>query len=760
MATKTKTRMSQRDLTRALDRITATLPDIEGVVGPARRPARDRWSAEGILGRAWEMIARPGEDSIRRMYSHVFTPWYWGGATFGASALFAGMAAQADLAPAAASLIAAAGAGLAAAVTPRVLRSRWGKRRFPREAAWVAAETGHTRVVAGVAVAYTALTALAAPATTEGWTTTAAAGVLTLLTVSARWWQHHRHAIVVRRPGLEEIFTGPLPDPEDSGQAVPADLMGRLTTRWPTHVAAPGKMLPGAALLEVHPTTFGLMAKVETDGDGQSAEAVRAQLARLGAALKISASQLEIEEDAPEGDAEPDPTVFWIRAISRKIMDVPVPLEDGASRVILREGRTLIRMGRYVDGDGEPEWLLYDGKSMWSGYIGGITGSGKSSLSEGLMLGMMQTGCTYTIYIDPKGGQSSPLIAEHANWFIGDSEMATWNTVVDGLITLVKERGKYLAAQGQSGFQASREFPGVSLIFDEFYEVKNDPALAEKVGWLARKGRSVGVTVVIITQGYGLEDFGHDSVRANATAANSVALKMRANQASIFARDFPRSNPATLPDTENQPRNKGLAVSLKGRDCVMRTAYSGDEVTARLMAEAAQVQVRDLDPFSADAFDEGTSGMFARRLEDADAAQAAAAEEIAARIDRGRKLLSGQSVDRPARPEPVRPAAAPAAGGFAMPPEVPHRVLVDLGLVREAKEEAAAQVTPDGITGAAARVLELVRERSAVTTSEAVEALRQVPGCGATAVKAALRELRDAGLIVKPGSLKAPWRPA
>ena len=99
-----------------------------------------------------------------------------------------------------------------------------------------------------------------------------------------------------------------------------------------------------------------------------------------------------------------------------------------------------------------------------------------------------------------------------------------------------------------------------------------------------------------------------------------------------------------------------------------------------------------------------------------------------------------------------------------MPPEVPHRVLVDLGLVREEKAaaaaEAAAQVTPDGITGAAARVLELVRERSAVTTSEAVEALRQVPGCGATAVKAALRELRDAGLIVKPGSLKAPWRPA
>ena len=161
-------------------------------------------------------------------------------------------------------------------------------------------------------------------------------------------------------------------------------------------------MLAGARLLKAEPTTFGVMAKVETVADGQGAEMVRAHLSRLGAALKISPSQLEIEEDAPE-EGEPDPTVFWIRAISRQIMDVPVPLEDGRDRVIERDGKTLIRMGRYVDGDGEPEWLLYDGKSMWSGYIGGITGSGKSSLSEGLMLGMMQTGCTYTIYIDPKG---------------------------------------------------------------------------------------------------------------------------------------------------------------------------------------------------------------------------------------------------------------------------------------------------------------------------------------------------------------------
>ncbi|MEU0237577.1 hypothetical protein ABZ234_07795 [Nocardiopsis sp. NPDC006198] len=765
MAVKTKTRRTAWGRARRAW-------DIE--IGDADRagPSRAKgWSPEGVLDATWQALARPGPGSLRRMYEHVFVPWYWGGGAFAAIAAHVGLAAGADLVPAASALVAAAGAGLTAAVAPGVLRSRWGQRRFPSAAAWVRAEVGHTRVVAGVAVTFATLAAAAAPTTLDGWSTTAAAGVLTLLGVSARWWQHHRHALVVRRPGLEEIFTGPLPDPESSGAAVPADLLGRITTRWGAHVAAEAKMLPGAKMLEVQPTPFGALVKVETVGDGQGAEMVRANLGRLGSALKISPAQLEIEDDAPQ-EGEPDPTVFWIRAISRQIMDVPVPLEDGRSRVVERDGKTLIRMGRYVDGDGEPEWLLYDGKSMWSGYIGGITGSGKSSLSEGLMLGMMQTGCTYTVYIDPKGGQSSPRIAEHANWFIGSSELADWHAVVDGLITLVKERGKYLKAQGKSGFKPSRDFPGVSLIFDEFYEVKADPVLAEKVGWLARKGRSTGVTVLIITQGYGLEDFGHDSVRANTTVANSVALKMRANQASIFSRDFPRSNPARLPDTENQPRNKGLAVSLKGRDCIMRTAYSGDEVTDRLMAEASEVQVQDLDPFSADALDEGSGGMFASRLEDAEAAEAAGAEEIAARIARGKALLGGARPVREKKAGPPVPAPGRSGGGFAvgvtMPPAIPHQVLVDLGLAREEKaaaiETARAEVAaPAGVEGTAAGVLELIRHRRVITTAEVLEAFqdeqgRPQKGYGATAVKAALRELAEAGLITKPGSRKAPWR--
>lgn len=756
MATKTKPRpVTARDLHRALTTSTDTPEKLR----------RRSWSAEGLLTQAWTALTQPGPDTLRRMYAHVFTPWYWGGAIFSCSALYTGMAAHAGLAPVAITLIAAAGAGLAAVVTPRVLRSRWARRRYPLASAWTQAETGHTRVVAGLAIAYTTLVAAASPTTIEGWGTTAAIGVLTLLGVSARWWQHHRHTLTVRRPGLEEIFTGPLPDPEATGASVPADLHGRISTRWSTHVSAQGKILSGAKLLSLKPTTFGVLAKVETVADGQGAEMVRANIDRLGTALKISSSQLEIEDDAPADGAEPDPTVFWIRAISRQIMDVPVPLDDGRDRVIEHDGKTLIRMGRYVDGDGEPEWLLYDGKSMWSGYIGGITGSGKSSLSEGLMLGMMQTGCTYTIYIDPKGGQSSPRIAEHANWFIGSSEFDVWHAVVDGLITLVKERGKYLAAQGTSGFRPSPEFPGVCLIFDEFYEVKADPVLAEKVGWLCRKGRSSGVVAMIITQGYGLEDFGHDSVRANATVANSVALKMRANQASIFARDFPKSNPATLPDTENQPRNKGLAVSLKGRDTIMRTAYSGDEATERLMAQAAQVQVQDLDPYSADALDEGSGGLFATRMEDTEAAEAAAAEEIAARIERGRRLLSGGAVHREPG-TPTAPAERTPSGpnaGMTLPPQVPHRVLVDLGLARQEKA-AAAQTTPDrvtvsvGVNGAAAEVLTVLQNRRVATTSEVVGALQGRPGCGATAVKAALAELREAGHIIKPGSRKAPWR--
>lgn len=753
MAKNTRTRAATvNDLARSLD---ATLNETRkttaaGADTRARAAHSREMDTESVPGKLWRALVRPGEGTLRRMYAHVFTPWYWGAPAFAAMSLHVGMAAEAGIAPAASALIAATGAGLTAAVAPAVLRSRWGQRRFPMASHWVRTQVGHSRTIAGVAVTGAVLMAAADPATADGWTLACSSAVLTLLSVSARWWQYHRHHTGVILPSWQDT---PVQDPagQGSGSTTPSDLHGRLVRRWDPHVAAEGKILPGARLLKVIPTTFGVMARVETGSDGQDMTTARAHLGRLGAALKINQSQLEIEEDDPEDGAEPDPTVFWLRVISRKIMDVPVPLDDGRPRVVVRDGKTMIRMGRYVDGDGEPEWLLYDGKSAWSGYVGGVTGSGKSSLTEGLALGMMQTGCTYIIYVDPKGGQSSPRIKDHANWFIPSGESQDWHAIADGLINLIKERGKYLQAQGTSGFQASAEFPGVNLIFDEYYEVKADSALVDKFGWIARKGRSSGVVLTVVTQGYGLDDLGKDSVRANVTAANAVALKMQQNQASNFTRDVPKSNPASLPDTENRPRNKGLAVSLRGRDCVMRTAYEGDDVTERLMQEASQVQVQDLDPFSADALNEGTKGMYERRHDDAEEAEAANEAEIAERIARGQRIQNGGKAGYAPQGADDAPGGADTAT-VDMPRElsqIPSLVLADIGAegIPGAAGSDPRETLLSGWSGPARSILETLHDGGAMRRGDLEERVCRAQGCARATFSRALNSLSEHGRI-------------
>jgi hypothetical protein len=741
----------------------AAIAAAEAVIQRERQePASSRWSAEGVAGWVWERFAHPAPDSLRTMYKHVFTPWYWGG---GVAAAIAAQEAAAVAAggPGAASLaLVAAGSAATANLAPHLLRTRWAARTQPHAADWAAREPGHTRLAANAAaLGATAVHALGlAGHTPDTLALSAGAGLLGFLGAGARYWQHHRHHTVVRRPGLG-TGTAPAATADGTPEELAPDVFGRLTQRWSV-VAAPGKVLAGAELVDPVRQPYGGLARIRLTED-QEASVVRSQIGRIAAGLRIPAGQIDISAHEPD-DGEPDPSILTIRVISSVIMRRPVPLDDDRPRVVTVDGKTLLRVGRYIDGDGEVYWLLYDGASMWSGYIGGVTGSGKSSLSDAVFLGMLETGCTYTIYIDPKGGQSSPRIAESCHWFVG-SDPADWEAVIDGLIAVIKARGKLLAYHGTSGFAPSPQFPGISLIFDEFYEVdKGSPELPGKVAWIARKGRSLGVTAMLLTQGYGLDDFGGlDAVRSNVGVANAFALKLKANQGSIFARDFPHlPNPALLPETEDRPQNKGLAVALKGRASVLRTAWSPAGRTSELIAEARAATIDHLDPYSADALDEGSGGLFGRRHELAEAEAAATEAEIAERTQRGRSLISGEPVrERPRRavqqggPAGRDPAAVAAAAGRTAPPAVPDRVLVDLAAWRRGEHREEAGPVPE--SSAAAAVLELLAERGPMGTQQIIDALAGRSGCGGTAVKAALPALAETDRIAKGGSRKSPW---
>ncbi|MGI5119306.1 hypothetical protein ACQEU5_07150 [Marinactinospora thermotolerans] len=757
MAASTKTRSRKKKPS------AAAIAAAEAVIQREQQEAasRARWSAEGVAGWVWERLAHPAPGTLRGMYKHVFTPWYWGGGVTAAIAVQEAAAVAAG-GPSAASLaLVAAGSAATANLAPRLLRSRWAARTHPHAADWVAREPGHARLTANAAaLGATAVHALGwAGHTPDTLALAGAAGLFGFLGVGARYWQYHRHHTVVRRPGLGQKIPAVASTADGmTEEALAPDVFGRLTQRWRV-VSAPGKVLSGAELLDPVPQPYGGLARIRLTED-QEASVVMSQIGRIAAALRIPAGQIDLSPHEPD-EGEPDPSILTIRVISSVIMRRPVPLDDGRSRVVVdAQGRTLLRVGRYVDGDGEVYWLLYDGASMWSGYIGGVTGSGKSSLSDAVFLGMLETGCTYTIYIDPKGGQSSPRIADSCHWFVG-SDPTDWEAVIDGLIAVIKARGKLLAYQGSSGFQPSPEMPGICLIFDEFYEVaKASPALPEKMAWLARKGRSVGVTAMLLTQGYGLDDFGGvDAVRSNVGVANAFALKLKANQGSIFARDFPHlPNPALLPETEDRPQNKGLAVALKGRNSVLRTAWSPAGRTSELITTARSATIDHLDPYSADALDEGSAGLFGRRHELAEAEAAATEAEIAERTQRGRTLISGEPVrDRPRTQQTALagkdPATTATAAGRTAPPAMPDRVLVDLEAWRRGEHRDTA--VPE--SPAAAAVLRLLAERGPLGTQQIIDALAGRPGCGSTAIKAVLPVLAETDRIAKGSSRKSPW---
>lgn len=711
-----------------------------------------RWKSESVPGRIWKALMSPSPDSLRGMYSHTFTPWRWGGAWAVGVALQEAITAAAGGGTWTSLALVAAGSTTTGQVLASACSTRWGKRWAPHTADWVVRDPAHARVTAALgALGATVLHAagMLAGHSLDTLALGAAGGVVGVAVTGARYWQHHRHYTEVHCPTKTKNDA-----PPSQSQPLASDVHGRLIQRWPVVNASNG-VLPGAQLCDVQRTSFGAVARVQLVPGQQSLGMVHSNLERIASALRIPPAQLEFTPDEPE-EGEPDPTVVHLRVVSTQTMRRPVPLDDGRPRVVIdRQGRTLVPVGRYVDGDGEVCWLLYDGSSMWPGYIGGVTGSGKSSLSEALFVGLLESGCTYTIYIDPKGGQSSPRIKRHCHWFIGDDQ-EQWGRLADGLIAVIHARGRLLAHQGSSGFQPSPEMPGISVLIDEAYEVAKVPNLADKLAWIARKGRSVGVALTLITQGYGLDDFGGvDALRSNTGVVNAFALKLKANQASVFSRDFPHlPNPALLPDTERQPHNKGLAVALNGRPSILRTAWSPPETTDRLMAQARATTIDDLDPYTVAALDEGSDGLFARRRLDAQTRAAAAAVEIEELTRRGRDILRGQAdLTLPKHAAGTASTTPTLTTGRAQPPSLPARVLVDLESWKETKTQETKAASP-----AARAILDLLAMHpQGMGTQQIIAALKGHPGCGSTAIKMALRSLHQQGAITKGSSRKDPW---
>ncbi|WP_337797690.1 FtsK/SpoIIIE domain-containing protein, partial [Nocardiopsis dassonvillei] len=600
-----------------------------GGTGQGRVLAPEGWPAW-----LWQHIARPAPDSLRVMYRHVLTPWYWGVGVYGATAAYTAMAVDAGMAPAATALVAATTAGTAANLLPRVLRGKKAAKRWPVAADWVSREPGHARVVANVAAMYATLTAAAAPTTPEGWTVAGAAGVLTLMGCSARYWQHHRHHTAVVRPGAG----GPAA-PVSTVDETPEQLCARVRTRWASRVGCEGGILPGSTL-RISPAPAGAAGKLFLVSGRHDLSSVTSVLGKIASALGVAKKYLAIEDYEPEDGSEPDPAVLTVSIMSARVRSRVYPLGD--YQLVHRRGDlTTLTVGGVIDGSEMAEWLLYDDSGIRHGYLTGNTGAGKSVLMDTLVIGALETGVTSVLYIDPKGN-SSPRIAKHAHVAVLSEDPKRWHRVLDGVLEGMAIRKALVEAgiTNSSRFVPTPEFPGVLIAIDEIHRLTGDPDILAKLLFVAREGRSLGFGLLLASQGYTAGEWGGSTIfRALVTGANAIALKLDKDQGNSYFQDFGINPNKVLPDpnfVRKLPDGSaikpyaGFAVSKALGQVPMRTLFDGEDGREERMAAAKAVAVQGMDVETYGAIDTGSGHLLSRADDEREQMRAAAAERVAA----------------------------------------------------------------------------------------------------------------------------------
>ena len=714
---------------------TATLPpELLAALRQPTQPAPRTLEAEGVgalISAGWRAALKPGEDSLRVHMAAQFYPWKVGGALLGAG-LLASHAAQVSGTHALVAALATGAGSFAALRVLRTLRARQ-HRATKLASEWAEVDPAHARVCVAAAGVWLFAVILIQPATLTAWWWSGLVGLLALLALGSRFWAHHRVPRVL--DAVREAGDAPPPPPGEHA----------IARKWRTRVGNTSGCLPGTKLTDLTDESYGVRGKLHLVPGKQTIHSVRSVAGYVATALGVAEADVLIEQVEPtEDDPKPDSSVLDAKIITSGLLMAKVPLEG--DRLVVDGPDVSVRLGPYVDGDGEALWRLYTSDSIWGGFVAGSTGSGKSGLLDGLAVGIWQTKNTILLYLDPKNGGSSPRIFDRAHWAVG-KDPATWDTILDGLVEVVEMRGLENSARRKtSGFAPSYERPGIVVIVDECHSVINAKNV-ERWAKVGREGRAAGVQVVYASQIYGLATFaGDDAVRSSATAGNTVALRVSRNQSSMIA-DIPL-DPSTL------PKITGVGLVDSGREAPFKAAWAPTDVTAALMDQAMGGAPTELDPIAAGAFDMGTGGLYSRRAEIAE-------QQIANAEERLRACEAGRT-----------PARRTAADTEVALPNITELTLdnlpssIDPALLSEADLGlgilAAANRNPNETllatwSGAARRVLEVLIERGAAKRGEIEKYVMDTEECARATVSRAMDDLAEAA-VIEPLPKRGGWQ--
>jgi hypothetical protein len=215
------------------------------------------------------------------------------------------------------------------------------------------------------------------------------------------------------------------------------------------------------------------------------------------------------------------------------------------------------------------------------GLVFGTSGAGKSSLLSMLMTEVRHSGVGVVWFFDPEEGLSAPPWIDAANFYAGVDEDGGLGPITSGLGALAAvwaHRRKQLAAARHTWQGPTEEFPLIFVPVDEAPDVLADPVRAGIMKWLLRKGRKVGISLVVIAQVPSLTELGGDqAIRSQAAGVNVLAF--RTSDRMSAAMGMPKAlpvDPATLPEEwPDGSSTAGLAYVSGGQ--MVRTLWLPDD---------------------------------------------------------------------------------------------------------------------------------------------------------------------------------------
>lgn len=255
----------------------------------------------------------------------------------------------------------------------------------------------------------------------------------------------------------------------------------------------------------------------------------------------------------------------------------------------VEDGRILL--GPHADGIGEAFLRLYTDNSMWSTFILGGTGSGKTRMLEQIAICALSMRNTVVFYMDGQNGASSPTLWKYADWSVGcDGALR----MLSALERCALWRQKENTAYGWEGFTPGEERPGIMVVIDEQHRIA--PLAPQRFADLVNEIRKLGISLIGADQDSSLDAAfaGKDRLRSGMCGGNSYAMRVKSRIAGNLLPGLD-INPADL------PLMPGYAVMVAaegsgGRTAGFRNRYSPNgQEKAKAQAKGQQVSVPTIE---------------------------------------------------------------------------------------------------------------------------------------------------------------------